>query len=154
MESKARLLEELDEARDYLWGELASIGDHTEISPGMTKIKILAHIAGWESLVFAALREHIYGIPAAPHPYDGVDALNHEFLLIRRGATAASARLECEINRFAIGALLTLVSDEDLDSPVTFPWGEETVAQFLQGAIKHERDHADEIAEHRRKSRT
>ncbi len=151
MESKAQLLKEMDEAREYLWLELASIGDHTEISPGRTKCQIFAHIAGWEALVFEALREHLYGIPAAIQPYPGVDALNAEFLTQRQGATVAGAKLECEINRFAMNALLATISDADLETPVHFRWGDESVRQLIRGAISHEREHADEITEFKRR---
>ena len=153
MELKARLLKEMDEARDTLWRELASIDDYVEISPGMTKIKIFAHIAGWEALVFEAFRAHFSGVPAVSEPYPGVDAMNAEFLTQKQGATAASVKLECEINRFAINTLLATVSDADLDTLVHFRWGDESITQFFRGAIDHEREHADEIVELRRAGR-
>ena len=40
-----------------MWRELASVSDSAEISPGITKREIFAHLAGWEALVFEALHE-------------------------------------------------------------------------------------------------
>jgi hypothetical protein len=62
--TKAELLRKLDETRKSLWRELASISDTTQITPGITKREVYAHNAGWEALVFEALRAYIYGIPA------------------------------------------------------------------------------------------
>jgi hypothetical protein len=145
VESKVQLLKELAEARDNLWRELASIADSTEISPGMTKREIFAHIAGWEALVFEGFREYVYGIPAARHPYPGVDALNFDFLTQRKGMTIENVRLECEINRFAINALLNVIPEEEFEKSVRLPWGEESASYFIRSATGHEREHADEI---------
>jgi hypothetical protein len=145
VESKAQLLKEMAQARDSLWRELASIADSTEISPGMTKREIFAHIAGWESLVFEGFREHIYAIPAARYPYPGVDALNFDFLTQRQGMTIENVKLECEINRFAINMLLNVIPEEEFENSVRFRWGDESASYFIRSATGHEREHADDI---------
>ena len=58
--------------------------------------------------------------------------------------TLQDAKLECEINRFAI--LTLLEKFEDFSEKIPLPWGENTVTEFLDGAIEHERSHAADIA--------
>ncbi len=53
--------------------------------------------------------------------------------------------MEYEINRFAVRQFLTDIPAADYDQPVTFLWYQETVEQFIRGAVKHERDHAADI---------
>lgn len=149
MESKAQLLEALEQARRDLWNQLNSVSDTAHITPGMTKREVFAHIAGWEALVFDAFREHVYGIPATRRAYHGVDALNDEFLVQRKHQTTESAKLESEINRFAINTILAAIPESDFGGVVRFPWGEESIPTFIQGAINHEREHEEEVIKYK-----
>jgi hypothetical protein len=138
-------LKELDDTRDDLWNVLDSANSNLEISPGIKKRELFAHIAGWEAIVFAAFREHVYGGPANTYVYPGLDAANADFVAERQSSTPEGVKLEAEINRFAIKAMLSTIPAEKWDIPVRFPWGQETITQWMQGAIDHEREHADEI---------
>lgn len=152
MPTKAEWIASMNAARDDLWQELALLDDTTELSPGRTRFQIFAHIAGWESWVFEAFRAHVEGTPLVERAYPGIDALNDEFITQRQKASTASAKLECEINRFAILALLNAIPEADWEQPVRFHWGSETIPQFIQGAINHEREHAAEVADCRRRN--
>jgi hypothetical protein len=152
MTTKAECILAMNEARDNLWQELALLDDATELSPGRTRFQIFAHIAGWESWVFEALRAHVEGTPLVERAYPGIDALNHQFITQRQQTTTTSAKLECEINRFAILALLNAIPESDWEQPVRFHWGSEAIPQFIQGAINHEREHASEVADCRRRN--
>ena len=79
------------------------------------------------------------------YPYTTLDDANHYFLSVRQTTTIDDAKLECEINRFAIKVLLSSISDEHLVDVVKFPWGEDCIAEFIQGAIDHERKHIADI---------
>ena len=147
MPTKAEWIASMNAARDDLWQELALLDDTTELSPGRTRFQIFAHIAGWESWVFEAFRAHVEGTPLVERAYPGIDALNDEFITQRQKASTASAKLECEINRFAILALLNAIPEADWEQTVRFHWGSETIPQFIQGAINHEREHAAEVAD-------
>src|SRR5262245_2090732 len=138
---KTELLKELDDARDLLWIALNLIDPAFEFQSGQTKRDIFAHIAGWESLVFEAFREYLYRVPARAYPYSGVDAANADFVSKRQGLSAVEAQRECEINRFAIKTMLSTIPAERFDDLIRFPWGQESITDFLRGAIKHEREH-------------
>ena len=67
------------------------------------------------------------------------------FFSIRQSVPLADVTVEYEINRFAVRQCLTDIAAADYDQPVIFLWYQETVEQFIRGAVKHERDHAADI---------
>ncbi len=141
---KPSLLQALDAERDHLWALLAAVDPQLEIYPGWNKRDFFAHMAGWDALMFTIFRDTVAGIPVTPYPYINVDVTNAQFVAERQSATVDGARLECEINRFALKILLDSIPD--YGQSVRFPWASETVTQFIEGAIIHERDHARDIA--------
>ena len=60
----------------------------------------------------------------------------------RQSLTMENAQRECEINRFPIKTLLIDIPAEDYGKLIRFPWGSDTVAEFIRGAIDHELGHA------------
>lgn len=122
---------------------------NTEIYPGWNKRDFFAHIAGWEAVVFDRFYYYVNGIAPKYYPQRPVDEMNVGFVAERQSATVEGAKLECEINRFAIKTLLSQIPAERYDEAVLFPWGSETISQWLQGAINHERKHALEIMQMR-----
>jgi hypothetical protein len=142
-DEKTQLLQQLDDARDYLWSLLDGLAPDSRINPGWNKRDFFAHIAGWEAMVYEVFRDYVAGVPVKSYTYTGVDDANRVFVENRQSLSLEDARLECEINRFAIKTLLQRI--EDYHQPIPFPWGSETVASFIQGAINHEREHAEEI---------
>ncbi len=152
MYSKADLLQTLDQTRALLWKALDALKETDEITPGNTIRDVYAHIAGWEALVFEALREHVDSVPARKYPYVDVDTANADFIAERRSLKTESIKRECEINRFAIRTLLTAIPAEEFEKSVRFPWGEESIPSFIQGAINHEREHTGEAIRVRQKN--
>jgi hypothetical protein len=141
--SREQLLQELEETRHQLWSALDLLDASVEIYPGWHAHQIFAHIAGWEALVFDIFHAHIFHHAPKNHGYQGVDHANARFVTARSHASLLDVRLECEINRFAILTLLGKITD--FSEQVAFPWGINTVTEFLQGAIEHERTHAEDI---------
>ncbi len=142
---KAALLKELDDARDTLNETLARIPNDATIYPGWTTREFIAHIAGWEAMCYEALRDFVRGTPRRNYPFKTIDAANAYFVKARQSLPLIDVRVEYEINRFAVRKFLLDIPVERYDQPVTFLWYQETVEQFIHGAVKHERDHADEI---------
>jgi len=140
---KTELLQELDAVRAELWDVLAALDDATLIYPGWSKREFLAHIAGWEAMVFDVFYRHLTGREPKDYAYTGIDNANARFTAVRQSTTIQDARLECEINRFAVRALLDRI--EDFGSLIRLPWGPETVSAFVQGAIDHEHKHMIDI---------
>jgi hypothetical protein len=156
MAEKLQSLQAMDEARIYLWSVVDSLSDTVEIYPGWNKRDFLAHIAGWEARVFDAFRDHLAGAPLKTYPYDNLkdtDGANAGFVAERQSMTIESARLECEIYRFAIREMLLEIPAENYDNVFPFPWGQMTAARFVQDAIDHEREHADEILQMKQEGR-
>src|SRR5690606_31476498 len=98
-----------------------------------TKREFFAHIAGWEAMVFEIFQDELSGRTPKDYGYTNTDDANARYVAARRGFTVADAKLECEINRFAIKTLLDQI--DDFSRPILLPWGTETVTQFLEGAI-------------------
>lgn len=142
---KAALLEELDEARRYLNAVLDGIDVETLIYPGWKKREFIAHIAGWEAMCYEAFRDHLAGLPRRSYPYKTTDEANSYFVGVRESVPLPDVTVEYEINRFAVRRFLTDIPEAEYDQPVTFLWYQETVEQFIRGAVKHERDHAADI---------
>ncbi|MEZ4669294.1 MAG: DinB family protein [Anaerolineae bacterium] len=142
---KEHLLKQLDDARDHLWAVVDALPPDANINPEWNIRDFFAHIAGWEALVYEAFRDHVAGVGGNFSPYTNVDDFNRQFVEACQSQSAEGAKRECEINRFAIKTFLQSIAAEDYAKPVQFPWGSETVVQFIEGAIKHERDHAAEI---------
>jgi hypothetical protein len=144
-DSKAALLQELDDARNYLNAALESIDDDTVIYPGWHKREFIAHIAGWEAMCYEAFRDHLAGTPRRAYPFTNTDAANDYFVLIRQSVPLEDVRVEYEINRVVVRRFLSDIAEADYDQSVKFLWYEETVAQFIRGAVSHERNHANDI---------
>lgn len=144
-DDKTLLLKQLDEVRDHLWTLLEGVEPSWEIYPGWNKRDFFAHIAGWDAMMFEIFRDFTVGHPGKARPYSNADDFNRYFIERRQSATVEGARLECEINRFAINTLLQGIPSENYQQTIQFPWGPNTVAEFIIGAIEHERDHANDI---------
>jgi len=142
---KTDLLKKLDDARATLNATLARINDDTLIYPGWKKREFIAHIAGWEAMCYEAFRDHQAGTPRRSYPFSSTDAANDYFVAIRQSLPLQDVTVEYEINRFVIRQFLKDIPVEEYDQPVTFVWWQETVEQFVHGAVKHELDHAADI---------
>lgn len=145
IEGKETLLHQLDAVRDDLWRTLEDFEADREIYPGWTPREFFAHIGGWEAMVYETLRAYTEGRTPKSYSYRGVDEANAAFVAARASLPLDDARLECEINRFAIKTLLNAIPESQFQQPVQFPWGFETLTTFLQGAIDHERTHLNDI---------
>jgi hypothetical protein len=142
---KDRLLHALDAARATLWQALDALSADRNVNEGWTKRDFYAHLAGWDAMVYTVLRDFLSGQPHTHEPYTNVDDANASYVATRQSTTEASARLESEINHFAVRTLLERIPAADYGASVSFPWGDETVISFIEGAVKHELGHAGEI---------
>lgn len=143
--AKADLLKELDQARVDLWGLLDQLDAEIEIYPGWKKREFFAHIAGWEATVYEVFHDHLTRQPAKNYAFSDLEEANNYFVSTRQSVPLEGVKLECDINRFAIKTLLAGIPAEQFNERIRFPWGENTIAEFIEGAIQHERDHASDI---------
>ncbi len=145
MSNKDTLLRQLDEMRDELWAILDDFDPARKIYPGWTLCEFYTHIGGWEAMVYETLRDDSEGKTPRLYHFNNVDEANAHFIATRVSLPLADAKLECEINRFAIKVLLKAIPEDRYQEPIQFPWGMETFFDFLRGAIDHERKHADDL---------
>jgi hypothetical protein len=143
-DDKNTLLRQLDEIRDELWAILDDFDPAVEIYPGWKKREFYAHMGGWDGMIFETLRDYTDGKTPKRYVYKNADDANEDFVAMRKGLPLETAKLESEINRFAIKVFLNAIP-EDQYQQIQFPWGMETLIDFLRGAITHEREHADDI---------
>ncbi|NJR12858.1 ClbS/DfsB family four-helix bundle protein [bacterium] len=145
MTNKESLLFQLELARQSLWDVLDPIEATHAIYPGWTKRDFYAHIGGWEALIYETLHDYGQGKTPKRYQYATIDAANADFVAMRQSLPLENARLECDINRFAIKTLLISIPNAAYETPIQFPWGMETLAAFLRGAMEHERSHEADI---------
>ena len=141
--SEQQLLKKLNKVRADLWAVLQTIDEEFVIYPNWKKREFLAHIAGWEAMVFDIFYRYTHNLPAIDYAYVDIDTANTRFVAVRKSTTTEDAKLECEINRFAILTLLDKI--DSFEDVITFPWGENTVSEFIEGAIEHELNHMNDI---------
>ena len=147
-QDKAAWIEEMDQARAELWKIVDALDPEIDVCPGWNKRDFFAHIAGWEAIVYEVFLCNATATPIKTYPYnnlDDLDAANAGFVAERQSGTEGNIKLECEINRYAIERMMNDIPAEDFDKPIQFPWGQLTAAQFARDAIKHERDHMNDI---------
>lgn len=143
---KTALLAELDQARANLWRIVEALDPKTDVCPGWNKRDFYAHIAGWEACVFEFFQSHAAGTPIKTYPYNNLgnlDEANAHFVAERQTGTKENIKLECDISRYAIKRMMNDLSD--FNTLVQFPWGKMTLMKFIEDAIKHENDHAQDI---------
>ncbi len=115
------------------------------MASGWYKREFIAHIAGWEAMCYEAFRDHLAGTPRRAYAFANTDAANSYFVAIRQSLPLEDVRVEYEINRVVVKKFLNDIPAADYDQSVTFVWWQERVGQFIEGAVKHERDHAADI---------
>ena len=139
------LIKQLHEIRAELWFVLDRLDADFRIYPDWTKREFYAHISGWDAIVFDAFRSYRTGTRRRAFNYTDMDTVAYYFVSIRASLPLEDAKLECEINGAAIVTWLDTFSDESIQEEVIFPWGAESVENWLIGAIDHEREHLADI---------
>lgn len=123
-EQKETLLAELREIRAELWALLEPFGADDEICPGWNKRDFLAHMSGWEALVYGAFRDRAAGVPGiGRYPFGSLEEANAHFVDVRQSMTLFDAKLECEIYRDVILRMLEAIPAADYAERVELPGG-------------------------------
>lgn len=142
------LVERLLAARGRLEAAVAGIDPEGEIYAGWTIKHLLAHMAGWDDAVIAALRAHMGGQEPGTPATEGVDAYNEVSVDTRQPLSLLQVRRECELSRRALHDLLAAMPDATYEAPLLFPWGQQgSVAELIGIFVYHEEEHAAEIEE-------
>jgi hypothetical protein len=147
MDEREGLIQELDQSRGVLLELLAGIPSDIEIYSGWTLRQFYAHLAGWDAVVTASLREHAAGrMPAAP-AVNGIDAYNAESIHTRATLDDEHIVTEWELAREELKAAIRDFPLERWNEPLLFPWGRTgSVRQLVEVLVEHEgEEHANEL---------
>ncbi|MBK8022339.1 MAG: hypothetical protein IPK19_13165 [Chloroflexi bacterium] len=102
--------------------------------------------------MFTIFCDTLAGVEAEATTDFDLDATNAHFVAARQSFSVQDEQLECDINRFALRTLLLAIPESDYSRSIHFPWGRNTVMEFIEGAIAHEREHLQDVIALRQKS--
>ncbi|MFN2225564.1 MAG: DinB family protein [Anaerolineae bacterium] len=143
---RERLLSDLDDARQDLCTAIEGLDPEQEIYEGWTLKHLLAHLAGWDDAVLAALRAHLGAEEAGTPAAEGINAYNAQSVSTRQYLSYEQVRRECDLARDQVKEALRELPPAKLEAPLLFPWGPTgTVAQLIAVFVHHEHEHAAEI---------
>ncbi|MGD1994823.1 MAG: DinB family protein [Anaerolineae bacterium] len=146
MTIQARLIEQLDAAREAMQEAAEAVDPSAEIYPGWTIKEILAHITGWEDATIESLRAHALGdVPATPASR-GIDAYNASTVATRETLSYDHVVREWRQTRQNLKDLVRGMDPDRLTASMVFPWGPRgTVEELVRIMVHHENGHAQEV---------
>ena len=146
MLEKKELIKRLNEARALLEATVAGIDPECEIYPGWTIKHLMAHLAGWDDAVIAALRAHLGGEEPGTPAAEGIDVYNSRSVATRTPLQLEQIVREAHLSRQALLEMLDGMETEAYRSQLIFPWGfRGSVEQLVRVFVVHEEEHAEEI---------
>ena len=144
----ARLLRGRAGLFDHLTGLPAETLTGRPVFDDWTAANILAHIASWEEFFAARLEEVLAGRGAAIQPAD-VDERNALISRQRRLWTLDRSLAALNAARADLLAAFNDIPPESLHAVIDVPWGQPTVARWIEICIEHDAEHAAHLREWR-----
>jgi hypothetical protein len=113
------------------------------------KIKqVLAHLAGWDEAITASLKSFLRGGTPELVAHQGVDIYNANSVSTRDELPIEHIIREYKLERARLQDALKELKDEQLDSVIIYPWGNEgSIYNLVNAMADHEVNHAKEIEE-------
>lgn len=136
---------------DYLWLLLSrdDIDDQKVIYADgpWTGLDIVAHLSTWNLETLRSLHAHGRGEQyVMPYPRQQEDQFNHEEVDRRRSWGSERIYDEWHELHTQMAEAVRLLTPEQFQSPMMFPWHEVgSVAHLLREILKHEQQHVDDI---------
>ena len=122
-------------------------GNPTIYQPWRMK-EVLDHITGWDDAVIASIKSFLAGEIAATPASRGIDAYNADTVSSREAIPYEVTQREWETSRAELLNLLRKMTDEQMHTPFTLPWGASgTIEDLVEIFTEHEETHAREIRE-------
>jgi hypothetical protein len=148
MSEKKRLLEWFDRARAEMRSALEGIDTEREIYPEWHIRENIAHITGWEQVTLKSLQAYAQGGKPYLLPVQGIDEHNADMIAARQSMTYAEVLQEWEETREALKSAIDELSEDDLETRITHPWGPQgTLRDMLAIIADHEEEHAREFSQ-------
>lgn len=122
-------------------------GNPTIYQPWRMK-EVLDHITGWDDAVIASIKSFLAGEIAATPASRGIDAYNADTVSSREAIPYEVTQREWETSRAELLNLLRKMTDEQMHTPFTLPWGASgTIEDLVEIFTEYEETHAREIRE-------
>lgn len=148
MEKKENILAEMESARNGLNSAIETFGQQSEVYPEWTLKELMAHIAGWDAAVVETLKSFLAGDEFGTPADGGIDAYNAVSVEVRKDRSLADITKEYSDLRMELMGLLDGLTEEQYDTVITVPWGQEgTIRQMMSVFVHHEHEHAQELRE-------
>jgi hypothetical protein len=148
MNEKKRLLRWFDQARAEMRSALEGIDTEQEIYPDWHIRENIAHITGWDEVTLKSLQAFLEGGEPYLLPVQGIDQHNADLIAARQSMTYEEVLHEWEETRKALTSAIAELSEGDLETWITFPWGPRgTLRDMLAIIADHEGDHARGLSE-------
>jgi hypothetical protein len=148
MDERARLIQQLDRAREEMQALLTGVDRGQEFYPGWAIKQVLAHILAWEDVTTAALDAHARGEEPAPLEVQDIHAYNAQAVAEREALSYDRVVAEWELAREQLKAAINGLAAERFREPLLYPWGGSgTVTQIVGIMAHHEEEHVQEMQE-------
>lgn len=144
----ARLLLARAELLEQLTGLPANTLTDRSVFDDSTAANILAHIASWDEFFAARLEEVLAGRGTAILSVD-VDGRNALTAQARRDWTLDRSLAALTAARADLLAKFNDIPADALHAPIGVPWGQPTVARWIEICIKHDQEHAAHLRDWR-----
>lgn len=146
MDAKAKLIQDLESARERMRRVVANADPNTSIYDTWKIKELIDHLTGWDDLVVEMLEAHAAGEPPPTTTIKGLDHYNANSVTTRGTLQLAHSIREWERTRELVLKALREMPDERFEVEMDFPWGESgSVVQFIGIFSHHENEHAEEI---------
>jgi hypothetical protein len=110
--------------------------------------EVLDHITGWDDAVSASIKSLLTGEPPATPAARGLDYYNAETVSSREAIPYEVTQWEWEASRAVLLGLISDMTEEQLHTHFTLPWGAQgTIEGLVEIFTEHEETHAKEIRE-------
>ena len=141
-------IQRLENAR----AEMREIVRHAQHNPTIYEPwrmkEVLDHITGWDDAVIASIRSLLAGETPATPAARGLDHYNAETVSSRETIPYELTKQEWIISRAVLLNLIREMTEEQLQTRFTLPWGAQgTIENLVEIFTEHEETHAREIGE-------
>lgn len=107
---------------------------------------VAGHVADWNDELLAAAEYGLGRTSDAPPMVEDGGAYNASHAEARKGQSWSESKADLDASFDRAASLLAEVEDDQLDSPATFPWGQEgRVGDMIAGAMHHTDEHVVDL---------
>jgi hypothetical protein len=143
---KEQLVLILNHSREGMLKVVDMVEPNQQIYPSWKIKEVLAHMAGWDECIAAALEAHSRGETPTSAGIHEPDIFNQQAVRAREALSPEQVAADWEAQRQNLIRVIEQMPEESFQAPALFPWGQVgAVEDVVRGFAAHERRHAEEI---------